>query len=93
MSRALSLGIIGDYEPERLSHRAVSAALDHTADYLSVKLDVRWLPTESLLEPEYHEILGQFTALWGAPGSYRSQDGAINGIRYAREMNRPFLGT
>ena len=94
MNETVSVGIIGDYDPASLSHGAVSTALGHAADYLSIKLDVSWLPTESLLEPEYHKKLEHFASLWAAPGSpYHSQDGALRGIQYARETDRPFVGT
>ena len=94
MKEAVSIGMLGDYDPASLSHGAVIAALGHAADYLSIKLNVCWLPTESLLESEYHKKLEQFAGLWAAPGSpYQSMDGALRGIQFAREMDRPFLGT
>lgn len=86
--------MIGDYDPVRPAHQAVMVALDHAADCLAVKLNVCWLPTESLLEPEYQKDLEQYTGLWAAPGSpYQSMDGALRGIQYARESGRPFFGT
>jgi CTP synthase (UTP-ammonia lyase) len=94
MNKAVSIGMIGDYDPASLSHRAVIAALGHAADYLSLKLEICWLPTESLLEPECQKELEKFAGLWAAPGSpYQSMDGALRGIQYARETNRPFFGT
>ena len=86
--------MIGDHDPASPTHRAVVAALDHAADLLSIKLDVGWLPTESMLEPEALKDLERYAGLWASPGSpYKSLDGALRGIRYAREMDRPFLGT
>ena len=94
MNEAVSIGMIGDYDPTRPAHQAVVAALGHAADYLSIRLDVCWLPTESLVEPESRKELEQFAGLWAAPGSpYQSLDGALRGIQYARETNRPFIGT
>jgi len=94
VNEAASIGIIGDYDPASLSHGAVITALGHAADYLSIRLNVCWLPTESMLEPEYPKKLEQFTCLWAAPGSfYQSMEDALRGIKFAREMNRPFLGT
>jgi CTP synthase (UTP-ammonia lyase) len=38
--------------------------------------------------------LRRFDALWCAPGSpYQSMDGALQGIRFAREEGWPFIGT
>ena len=86
--------MIGDYDPERPAHQAAIAALGHAAERLSVKLDISWLPTESLLVPEHIQKLEQHDGLWAAPGSpYQSLDGALRGIQYARETNRPFIGT
>jgi CTP synthase (UTP-ammonia lyase) len=94
VKEAVSIGMIGDYDAAYPAHKAVIAALDHAADYLSVKLNVCWLPTESMLESQYQRELEQYAGLWAAPGSpYQSMDGALRGIQYAREMNRPFLGT
>ena len=94
MNKAVSIGMIGDYDPASPAHQAVMTALGHAADYLSIRLNVCWLPTESLLEQEYHKTLEPLSCLWAAPGSpYQSLDGALEGIRYARETNRPFLGT
>jgi CTP synthase (UTP-ammonia lyase) len=96
MSKAVSIGMIGDYDPANPAHQAVMAALVHSADYLSIKLDVCWLPTESLLEADHLKVkeLERFAGLWAAPGSpYQSLDGALRGIQYAREKDRPFLGT
>ena len=93
MNEVVSIGLIGDFDPAHRSHQATVAALGHAADYLSIKIDVCWVPTESLLGREYRDILERFAGLWAAPGSYRSQEGAINGIQFAREGKRPFLGT
>ena len=94
MSEAVSIGMIGDYDPDSTVHRSVMAALGHSADYLSIRLSIGWLPTESLLEADHLKELERFAGLWAAPGSpYRSPDGALMGIRFARETNRPFLGT
>jgi CTP synthase (UTP-ammonia lyase) len=86
--------MIGDYDPVRPAHQAVIAALNHASDCLAVKLNVCWLPTESLLEPEYQKDLEQYDGLWAAPGSpYQSLEGALRGIQNARASGRPFFGT
>jgi CTP synthase (UTP-ammonia lyase) len=39
-------------------------------------------------------ILAQFDALWCSSGSpYQSMAGALQAIRFARELDFPFLGT
>jgi CTP synthase (UTP-ammonia lyase) len=89
----IKIGIIGDFEFERPSHKATNEALNHCADYLRINLELQWLPTESL-ERDADKSIGKFDGLWCAPGSpYKSMQGAINAIRFARENNYPFIGT
>ena len=90
----INIGVIGDFKEDRRSHQAVGAALKHAGDSLSVKLDIKWLPTQSLDKPDYKKTLRQFDGFWGAPGSpYVSLDGALRAIQFVREQDLPFLGT
>jgi len=90
----LCVGVIGDYEPDRLSHVATNNALDHAASALAVTLDRVWLPTQSLEGDAGETTLGQFDALWCSPGSpYKSTRGALRAIQFAREKGVPFIGT
>jgi CTP synthase (UTP-ammonia lyase) len=94
MSRTIRVGIIGDYNPDSRFHTATNEALKHVAKALSVPVDFKWLPTQSLENKSGWKTLEQFDALWCSPGSpYRSMDGALQGIRFAREMGWPFIGT
>jgi CTP synthase (UTP-ammonia lyase) len=94
MNQALRIGIIGDFDPERLSHTATNDALTHAANVLSVTLELAWLPTQEL-EDDLNEMrLKSFDASWCAPGSpYNSMNGALKAIRFARQQGWPFLGT
>jgi len=94
MSQLLRVGIIGDFDSSYPSHSATNEALSHAATALSVTVDCSWLPTRSL-EGEGSEItLKQFDALWCAPGSpYKSMNGALRAIRFAREKDWPFTAT
>ena len=94
MAETVKIGVVGDYELSRPSHLATNKALSHAAKYLSVKIEIAWIPTQSLLTSEGQQKLGQFDGIWAAPGSpYKSLDGALKGIQYAREQNIPFIGT
>lgn len=94
MHRTLKIGIIGDYNPDLRNHSATNEALSHAATKLSVSLETSWIPTLSLAEDNVMKTLKPFHALWCAPGSpYRSMDGALTAIRFAREQMRPFVGT
>jgi len=94
MKNTLRIGIVGDYNPASRYHAATNAALQHAGDALAVPVEVTWVPTPSVDEASAEKVLGQFDALWCAPGSpYESMEGALAGIRYARERGRPFVGT
>jgi CTP synthase (UTP-ammonia lyase) len=94
MHRTLKIGIIGDYDPDLRYHSATDEALIHAAARLSVSLAPSWIPTLSLAQENVVKTLQSFHALWCAPGSpYKSLDGALAAIRFAREKARPFIGT
>jgi CTP synthase (UTP-ammonia lyase) len=68
-------------------------ALHLAADEMGCSIQPAWVGTDSLTRTAAARLEG-FDALWCAPGSpYRSMDGALRAIRYARENGRPFLGT
>jgi len=93
MSSAIRIGIIGDLEVERPSHKATNEALHHCADYLGINLELQWLPTEKL-EQGAEESMTHFDGFWCAPGSpYVSMKGALKAIGFARRNNYPFIGT
>ena len=92
MSNFIKIGIIGDFELERPSHKATNEALNHCADYLGINLELQWLPTESL-ERDADKGISKFDGLWCASGVYKSMKGALNAIQFARENDYPFIGT
>ena len=94
MNQTVNIGIIGDFDQNKPSHKATNAAIEHAAKYLSVKVSVTWLPTPSFLTKAGRKKLEPCDAIWASSGSpYRSLKGAIRGIQLAREMKRPFIGT
>jgi CTP synthase (UTP-ammonia lyase) len=85
---AIRICLIGDYDPSVLAHQAIPKALALAADGGTVQ--PVWLDTESALDAD----LEPYAGFWCVPASpYRSMDGALRAIRFAREKNRPFLGT
>ena len=93
--KQLKVVIIGDYDPKTFfSHTSTNEALSHAASALSISTDFTWLPTMSLAGHSIETTLKQFDELWCAPGSpYKSMEGALQAIRFAREMRYPFIGT
>jgi CTP synthase (UTP-ammonia lyase) len=93
MSRKLSIGVIGDLNPLSETHAATDLAFHHAATHLGLSVDVEWIST-LVLKEHAEDRLNRFDAFLCAPGSpYKSMMGALNGIRLARESDRPFLGT
>jgi CTP synthase (UTP-ammonia lyase) len=88
------IGILGDFNPEFRSHHATNDSLQHAAAKLGLKVESQWLPTLSLVEDSAKKTLESFDGLWAAPGSpYKSMDGMLKGIEFARRRDWPFLGT
>lgn len=93
MPAQAKVGIIGDFNRDNQSHLKTNEALAHSAASRGIDLKTEWLPTETL-ENGLEEKLSGFDGLWCAPGSpYRSMQGALNAIRFARERSVPFIGT
>ena len=94
MAACIRIGIIGDFEPSFHSHFATNAALYDAATALKVPLEIRWVPTPSLADGDAEPILGRWDGLIASPGSpYKSFDGMLRGIEFARTRDWPFVGT
>jgi CTP synthase (UTP-ammonia lyase) len=78
--------VIGDFNASNITHRFTNAALEHLG------LAFEWLATDGVGDPA--RSLAHYDGLWIAPASpYRSMDGALAAIRYARERGVPLVGT
>jgi CTP synthase (UTP-ammonia lyase) len=87
------IGIIGDYDSEYAMHRATNAALEAVGRRLDAGVDYEWVATDSVTPGDLGHLTA-FNGLWAAPGGpYRSLDGALGSIRFARERGIPFVGT
>jgi len=95
VNQKLKVGIIGDYDPPIYSsHIHTNESLRHAGSSLSVPVDYSWLSTPSLTDRSREETLKRFDALWCAPGSpYKSMEGALLAIQFARENGWPFFAT
>ena len=87
------IGIIGDYNSKHHTHVAIDAAIEHTATALGEDLRAVWLPTHEVAR-DGDRLLSGFDGLWATPASpYRSGEGMLRGIEYARTHDVPFTGT
>ena len=48
MTSEIRIAIVGDFEGERLSHKATNEALIHGADVLHLTVSADWIPTQTL---------------------------------------------
>lgn len=88
---AIRIALIGDYDPQVTAHQAILVALGTTAEQLNLDVQFQWLATDHI---NADTPLQHFDGFWCVPGSpYRDMDGALRAIRFAREQQRPFLGT
>jgi len=94
MKGKTKVAIIGDFKPDRLSHKATNEALRHAADSLSIMVSVDWLQTQTLSTEADRAKLKEYHGVFCAPGGpYRNMTGALESIRFAREQGWPFIGT
>src|SRR5262245_4239769 len=74
---AVPVGLIGDYSPSVVAHRAIPEALRLAAGRLGHAVETTWLHTASLGE-DVSDQLGHFAALWCVPGSpYANEHAAL----------------
>jgi len=87
------IGLIGDFNPDVIAHRAIPKALALAGEVAGVQIEPVWLATDKI-EIGAAAALAEFAGLWCVPASpYASTDGALWAIRFARENEIPFLGT
>lgn len=90
-TREIRIALVGDHDPAVIAHQAIPVSLQLAADAHGVDVRAEWVPTEDI---DSDERIAHYDALWCVPASpYRSTDGALRAIQFAREHRRPFLGT
>lgn len=94
MPEPIQIGVFGDYDPASPTHPAVEKSIRHAAEKLKIPVKAEWLATDSLLGGDLEEKLQGFDGLWGGSGSpYKSFDGMLRGIEFARRRDWPFVAT
>jgi CTP synthase (UTP-ammonia lyase) len=88
MYSAIRIGLLGEFNQQQKAHQAIPRALAAASED---GLETTWISTDSV---EKGVSLAEFDGLWCVPGMpYRSADGAISAIHFARTRHLPFLGT
>ena len=83
------IAVVGDYRPDNQTHTAIAEAVAHA----SSGVDVRWVGTDVVARDGSDSLAGA-AGVWVASGSpYKSFDGALEAIRWARTKDVPLLGT
>lgn len=91
MTATMRIGLIGDYNGAVTAHQAIPRALDLAGAAAPAHVHYEWVPTPEITD---ESRVSEFDGLWCVPASpYRSTEGALRAIRFARERGRPFLGT
>ncbi|MBK5300110.1 MULTISPECIES: CTP synthase C-terminal region-related (seleno)protein [Gammaproteobacteria] len=90
-TNAIRIALIGDHDPQVTAHQAIPVALGMAAEHSGRDIQFQWLATDTI---NADTPLNDFDGFWCVPASpYRDMNGALRAIRFAREQQRPFLGT
>lgn len=94
MKHAIRIGIVADYDPKNKYHVATEQSVAHAAEALGIAAESLWLDTDTLDDSTAERALSEYDAIWcGTSSPYRSMEGALRAIRFARERGVPFVGT
>jgi CTP synthase (UTP-ammonia lyase) len=87
------VALVGDFNNEILAHRAINECFRLANQGRQTHLEPNWLGTDTI-KPGDNQALAHNAGVWCVPGSpYRSAEGALWAIHYARTHAIPFLGT
>ena len=92
-TQEVTIGIVGKYVELPDAYLSVAEALRHAASAETLRLDLRWIPSDELTGLLADSYLDELDGIV-VPGGfgYRGVEGKIQAIRYAREHGVPFLG-
>ncbi|HEX2854178.1 MAG TPA: hypothetical protein VHO24_13155 [Opitutaceae bacterium] len=89
---APAIALVGDYSRDVPAHQAIPRALELAVAETGLSVTWRWIGTHEIHDAA--RTLAEFSAVWLVPASpYKNMAGALAAVRWARETQRPFLGT
>ncbi|HEX8290479.1 MAG TPA: CTP synthase, partial [Pyrinomonadaceae bacterium] len=90
---SVTVGIVGKYVELEDSYKSLREALTHGGVANNLKVDVRWVESEGLMDEDYEERLRDYDAIL-VPGGFgkRGVAGMIRAIGYARRTRTPYFG-
>ncbi len=88
-----SIGIVGKYVELEDSYKSLREALTHGGVANNLRVDVKWIESEDLMDEDYESRLRDFDAIL-VPGGFgrRGVAGMIRAISYARRSRTPYFG-
>ena len=92
-SGTVEIALVGKYVALHDAYLSVVEALTHGGIANGVKVDIRWIDSETVTEENVAKLLSGCAGVL-VPGGFGSRgvEGKISAIRYARENKIPFLG-
>jgi CTP synthase (UTP-ammonia lyase) len=93
MPLEVRIALVGDFDAGVVAHRAIEQTLILARERAFPSLAWQWLHTAAYAT-EGPELLESCQGVWCVPATpYANMENALAAIRYARESDRPFLGT
>jgi CTP synthase len=89
----VSIGIVGKYVELEDSYKSLNEALYHGGLANNLKVRLKWVESEGLLNEMLDEQLGQYDGIL-IPGGFgkRGIDGMLKAVKYARTKKVPYFG-
>lgn len=92
-SHTVNVGLVGKYTELPDAYKSIHEAFIHAGAMNNCKVNIHYIPSESLTVANAIEKLQGLDAVLVAPGfGERGIEGKITAIRYVRENNIPFFG-
>src|ERR1044071_1682716 len=88
-----SIAIVGKYVELEDSYKSLREALTHGGVANNLRVSVKWIESEELMDDDYEDRLRDFDAIL-VPGGFgkRGVAGMIKAIAYARKTQTPYFG-
>ena len=88
-----SIAIVGKYVELEDSYKSLREALTHGGVANNLRVDVKWIESEELMDDDYEARLRDFDAIL-VPGGFgkRGVAGMIRAIHHARKTRTPYFG-
>jgi CTP synthase len=89
----VNIGLIGKYVELPDAYKSIAESFIHSGAANECKVNLKWIPSETIFLKNSQELLGELDGVLVAPGfGERGIEGKISAIQYVRENKIPFLG-